>query len=334
MQSNRILTGIKPTGVPHLGNYFGAIKPALESPINNDLFFFIADYHALTTIRDAALLKRLSFNVAATWLACGLDPKKVIFYRQSDIPEIFELSWILACLTPKGLLNRAHAYKALVDSNMSQKKDPDKNINMGLFNYPTLMAADILCFGTHLVPVGIDQKQHVEIARDIAETFNAQFGPVFVIPKCSWVENQNIVMGTDGRKMSKNYNNIVPIFSEDVALKKQVMSIKTDALSIEAVKDPDRCTLFKLYKLFASELEIASLRDQYLQGGLAYGVVKKDLVSRINDYFSPFQTQYQYYVSHPKEVDSILAEGASRARIVARGMLSRVRLAIGLPTIS
>jgi tryptophanyl-tRNA synthetase len=334
MSTQRILTGIKPTGMPHIGNFFGAIQPALSLSSGADSFFFIADYHALTTVKNATQFKLLSSQVAAVWLACGLDPDTVVFYRQSDIPEIFELHWILSCVASKGLLNRAHAYKALVDANTAAKKDPDKNINMGVFNYPILMAADILLFDTTRVPVGGDQKQHVEIARDIAQTFNSVFGEVFVIPECviqeTSQETHAVIVGIDGRKMSKNYDNTIPLFDEERVIKKRIMSIKTGSLGVEAVKDPDTCALFSLFQLFGSSDEINDVRNRYQQGGLAYGELKNVLFDKVLHFFEPSRDRYRYYMSHPQEVDSLLARGATAARVVASETLLRVRHAIGL----
>ncbi|MEJ2658105.1 MAG: tryptophan--tRNA ligase [Desulfobacterales bacterium] len=245
------LTGIKPTGTPHIGNYLGMIKPALELVQRYQTLYFIADYHALTTERDPEKLKRQTYEAAAVWLALGLDPEKVVFFRQSDIPEVFELTWILACLTPKGLLNRAHAYKSTVEENIRQGKNTDDNINAGLFSYPVLMAADILLFGTHVVPVGQDQKQHVEIARDIAFGFNSHYGKVFTMPEVMTRRDVMSVPGVDGRKMSKAYRNTIPIFANDEVIRRQVMAIVTDSKPPEAPKDPETSNLFVLYRYFA-----------------------------------------------------------------------------------
>jgi len=335
MSNKRLLTGIKPTGAPHIGNFFGAIQPALglSSEENMESLFFIADYHALTTVKNAAQLKLLSLQVAASWLACGLDPSKVLFYRQSDISEIFELNWILSCVVAKGLLNRAHAYKALVDANHSSKKDPDKNINMGVFNYPILMAADILLFNTTCVPVGIDQKQHVEIARDIAQNFNKIFGDVFVVPEIVIQKNQTCIVGIDGRKMSKNYNNTIPLFEDESVIKKRVMSIKTESLSVDAVKDPDSCSLFSLFQLFASSDDVNRVRNHYLEGGLAYGTLKQELLGNMLSFLTPFRERYDHYMSNPQEIALYLTEGAAQARSIARETLSRVRSAMGLDSL-
>lgn len=326
----RVLTGIKPTGQPHIGNYLGAIKPALAQNSNTDAFFFIADYHALTTVHDQSLFKQLSLEVAATWLACGLDPEKVIFYRQSDIPEIFELNWILSCFAPKGLLNRAHAYKALVDANSVNQKDPDKNISMGVFNYPVLMAADILLFNTEVVPVGADQKQHVEIARDIAEKFNHTYGACFTLPEPQIDEVVQTIPGVDGRKMSKNYNNTIPLFVPEKQFRKRIMQIQTDSTPLEEPKDPDSCNLFSLYSLFASQNDINRVRSGYLEGGLGYGTVKKELADFLLTEFAEIRKSYDRYISDPMGINAILNSGSQKARVFAEKQLSVVRKALGL----
>ncbi|SFL99102.1 tryptophanyl-tRNA synthetase [Gracilibacillus orientalis] len=245
-----ILTGIKPTRQIHLGNYIGAIKPALDLAKIEDYrsAYFVADYHGLTKIHNAEEFRHLSYGIAATWLALGLDPDMVIFYRQSDVPDIFELNWILSCFTSKGLMNRAHAYKALIDSNKKSEKDIDFCVNMGLFNYPVLMAADILMFKTEVVPVGKDQVQHVEITRDIAESFNNTYGETFLLPEYKIQENTAVLPGLDGRKMSKSYNNTIPLFEDPKKLQKLINKIKTDSLLPEAPKDPDRSTIFMFIK--------------------------------------------------------------------------------------
>ena len=250
----RVLTGIKPTGYAHLGNYFGAIKPAIElsKDENYECFYFIADYHALTTLKTKDEMKEYFYNIACTWLACGLDPNRVIFYRQSDIKEVFEINWILCNVTPKGLMNRAHAYKAIVENNEQNNFDRDANVNMGVYNYPILMASDILSFGADLVPVGLDQKQHIEIARDIAMAFNKKYQEVFNIPDCYIQENNNTLVGLDGRKMSKSYNNTIQLFTDEKELKKKINKIVTDSKLPGEPKDVN-CTINKLYKLFVDE---------------------------------------------------------------------------------
>ena len=281
----RVLTGIKPTGLPHIGNYFGAIKPALSLSDQYDSFYFIADYHALTTIKDPKLMSDYSLNIAAAWLALGLDPEKTVFYKQSDIPEIFELAWILSCFAAKGLLNRAHAYKSAVDENLKLHHDMDHNINHGIFAYPVLMAADILLFNTDLVPVGADQKQHIEIARDIAESVNKVAGNVLTVPEPLIHDDTKLVPGIDGLKMSKNYNNTLPIFLTEKKLRKKVMQIVTDSTPVEDSKNSENCNVFKLFSLFNTTQEQEDLSKRYKKGGLGYGTVKQELYESILDYF-------------------------------------------------
>ena len=329
IMKKRILTGIKPTGYAHLGNYFGAIKPAIKLSHNEDYecFYFIADYHALTTLKNADEMQDHLYNIACTWLACGLDPDKVIFYKQSDIPEDFELNWILCNVTPKGLMNRAHAYKAVVESNVSKNMDVDFGVNMGLYNYPILMAADIILYGADLVPVGQDQKQHIEIARDIAKNFNKKYGKVFVEPQ-EYIEEQfQTLVGLDGRKMSKSYGNTIQLFTTEEVLRKSINQIVTDSKMPGEPKDVD-CTLNKIYKLFASE-EQAEAFDEKLRNGLGWGEAKKELYELANNYIKPMREKYFYYMEHKELVDQILEEGASKARVVAKEYLSKVRKAIG-----
>ncbi|MBQ8444294.1 MAG: tryptophan--tRNA ligase, partial [Clostridia bacterium] len=270
----KILTGIKPTGYAHIGNYFGAIKPAIElSKEEYDCYYFIADYHALTTLKTKEEMQEYFYNIACTWLACGLDPNKVVFYKQSDIPEIFELNWILSNVTPKGLMNRAHAYKAIVEKNQETGQDIDQGVNMGIYNYPILMASDILLFNTNLVPVGADQKQHIEIARDIAKSFNGKYGKVFVEPEDYVQEQCATLVGLDGRKMSKSYNNTIQLFTSENVLKKAINRIVTDCKLPGEPKELD-CTLNKIYKLFATVNQQQAF-DQKLQNGLGWGDAKK-----------------------------------------------------------
>lgn len=326
----RVLTGIKPTGLPHIGNYFGAIKPALECSSQYDSFYFIADYHALTTMRDKETLQDYSFQIAAAWLALGLDPQKTIFYRQSDISEIYEFAWILSCLTSKGLLNRAHAYKAAVDNNLKSHQDMDHNINQGLFNYPVLMAADILLFKTDLVPVGADQKQHIEIARDIAETFNRHYGNILTLPEPLIHETTQIIPGIDGLKMSKNYNNTIPIFLPEKKLRKRIMQIVTDSMSVEQAKDPSRCNIFQLFKLFSTTDQQTTLANQYRAGGLGYGEVKQQLFEHILNYFSDARSRYNDIMNHKKDCQNDLKKGQQKARKIAQDTLTTVKKAIGI----
>ena len=285
MSKKNILTGIKPTGTPHIGNYLGAIKPALKDMHNPDYNYklFVADYHAHTTVKDAKLFREYVYEIAATWLACGLDPQKVTFYAQVDVPELFELTWLLSCHTPKGDLNRAHAYKALVQANIDKgSKDPDHGVNMGLFTYPLLMAADILLFDTNLVPVGKDQIQHVEIARSIASRINALYKTqVLVEPESLVVESVAVVPGLDGRKMSKSYDNTIPLFCSEKRLKKLVNRITTDSTGADGPKDPDNSLIFDYYKLFASDEEVETFAGQ-LRGGISWGEAKAELFEKIN----------------------------------------------------
>jgi len=323
------LTGIKPTGTPHVGNYLGAILPALELAKNYRAFYFIADYHALTTVRDGQQLEDLTYEVAATWLALGLDHEKVTFFRQSDVPELFELQWILACYTPKGLLNRAHAYKAATDQNAESGKDLDFGINAGLFNYPVLMASDILMFATNIVPVGLDQKQHIEIARDIAENFNNTFGDILTLPEGLIQEDLMTIPGIDGRKMSKNYNNTLPLFFSPKKLRKRVMQIQTDSKTVEEPKNPDECNIFAIYRRFATPEQIAHMRTRYEKGGLGYGTAKQELFELLEASFGQKREKYDALMANKAELDKILLAGAQKARAVSIPMLNKVRKAIG-----
>jgi tryptophanyl-tRNA synthetase len=327
------LTGIKPTGTPHIGNYLGMIKPALELVRHYRAVYFIADYHALTTERDPEKLRFQIYEVAATWLALELDPDKVVFFRQSDVPEVFELTWILACLTSKGLLNRAHAYKAAVNENIRQGKSEDDNINAGVFNYPVLMAADILLFGTHVVPVGQDQKQHIEIVRDVASSFNAHYGKVFTIPEALVRKDVMSVPGVDGRKMSKAYGNTIPIFAEDKVIQRQVMGIITDSKPPEAPKDPEACNLFSLYRQFASPEAIKETQRVYLSGGARYSDIKKELIELLLEKFKQGRRTYEALLYDQAVMERILTQGAATARTIAEPLLARVRRKIGIDLI-
>ena len=325
----RVLTGIKPTGYAHIGNYFGAIKPAIELSKNPDYecYYFIADYHALTTLNNKQEMQEYFYNIACTWLACGLDPNKVVFYRQSDIKEDFELNWILCNVTPKGLMNRAHEYKACVEKNESLGVDRDDGVNMGLYNYPILMAADILLFDTDYVPVGLDQKQHIEIARDIAHNFNGKYGKALKEPMEYIDEDNNTLVGLDGRKMSKSYNNTIILFTDENTLKKSIMRVVTDSRLPGEPKDVN-CTVNKLFKLFASKEEAEKFEED-LKKGLAWGEAKKQLFEVANRFISPMREKFNYYMSHRDEVDKILQTGAMKAEKVAKEVLARVRKAIG-----
>lgn len=332
--ANKItLTGIKPTGSPHLGNLVGAILPALKLAARPDMtsVFFIADYHALTTVRDADEMNRLSHEVAAAWIAFGLDPEKVVFYRQSDVPEIFELAWVLSCFTPKGKMNRAHAYKAAMDQNVESGNDADAGIHMGLYGYPVLMAADILMFGSHYVPVGRDQEQHVEIARDIADRFNNSFGQTLVLPEAKIDDNIASIAGIDGRKMSKSYNNAIPLFADPKGTRKLVMKYKTDSSSPQEPKDPDTSVLFQLYREFADEAQLAALRQRY-ESGIGWGEVKELVAERLNDFLAEPRHLYADLMSNTLILDAHLAHGAERARAMARPILDDIRRKIGMHT--
>ncbi len=324
------LTGIKPTGQPHIGNYLGMIKPALELANHYQALYFIADYHALTTVKKKKELEDLTYQVTATWLALGLNPDDVIFYRQSDIPEVFELSWILACFTAKGLLNRAHAYKTLVDENVQADREEDKGINTGLYTYPVLMAADILLFDTNVVPVGLDQQQHLEISRDVALTFNNNYREVLVVPDALIREDVMTITGLDGRKMSKSYNNVIPIFAPSNQVRKQVMRIVTDSKRPEEPKDPDECNIFSIYRHFADADAVENKRQLYLEGGLAYGEMKNELYELLETTFSDQREQYDSLMENRKELDQVLEAGAEKARYIATRVLGKVRKAVGV----
>lgn len=323
------LTGIKPSGKPHIGNYLGMIRPALELAKHYQALYFIADYHALTTVQDGSKLKEQTYDVAATWLALGLDPEKVIFYRQSDIPEVMELTWILSCFTSKGLLNRAHAYKAAVDDNLANGRPPDEGINSGLYFYPVLMAADILLFNTNFVPVGLDQKQHIEIARDIAQAFNSNYGNILTLPEAAILEEVMTIPGLDGRKMSKSYDNVIPMFAPANQLRKSVMRIVTDSRPPEEPKDPETDNVFAIYRHFAAEVDIQRVRERYLQGGMAYSEIKGELFELLEQNFGPARTRYDEYMQDWGYLDQVLQKGAEKARKVATPLLERIRKAVG-----
>jgi len=324
------LTGIKPTGKPHIGNYLGMYRPALDLMENYQGMYFVADLHALTTMHDAATLKDLVYEVAASWLALGLDPDEAIFFRQSDIPEIPEFTWIMSCFTSKGLLNRAHAYKDAVDKNLELNRDPDEGINAGLFYYPVLMAADILLYGSDVVPVGLDQKQHIEITRDIAEAFNRTYGDVLKVPEGLIQESVMKVPGIDGRKMSKSYDNTIPIFAPEKKLRKQVMRIVTDSKRPEDPKDPDDDNLFALLRFFASPERLEEIRQLYVGGGAAYGELKKELASLILEHFADARVKFDNLIQNKDYLDQVLLEGAQKARAMGKPYLQAARKATGL----
>ncbi len=331
----RVLTGITTSGTPHLGNYAGAIRPAIQSSTQPgvDAFFFLADYHALIKCDDPARIARSRLEVAATWVAAGLDTDRVTFYRQSDIPEIPELCWMLTCVTAKGLMNRAHAYKASVDANVAREVDPDDGVTMGLFSYPILMAADILMFNAHRVPVGRDQIQHLEMARDIAQRFNHLYGrgeALFVLPEVQIDEEVATLPGLDGRKMSKSYNNTIPLFEGGpAALKAAVAQIVTDSRLPGEAKDADAAHLFTLYRAFASQGQVADFRAA-LQDGLGWGEAKQALCELIESRIGPMRESYADLMAHPERVEAILLAGAEKARRIAGPFMARLRDAVGL----
>tara|TARA_B100000929_G_scaffold64826_2_gene49394 strand:- start:3093 stop:4061 length:969 start_codon:yes stop_codon:yes gene_type:complete len=320
---SRILTGVQSTGTPHLGNLLGAIMPAIKmanSP-ENDSFIFIADMHSLTQIKDAETLRNNTYSVAATWLACGIDIEKTVFYRQSDIPQASELSWYLSCFFPYQRLTLAHSFK--------DKADRLEDVNAGLFTYPMLMAADILLYDAEIVPVGKDQLQHLEITRDVASRFHAKMGETFVIPEAKVEENILYVPGTDGSKMSKSKDNTVNIFQTDKKLKKQIMGIQTDSTPLEEPKNPDTCNVFNIYKLLGSEAQTAELRQKYEAGGFGYGHAKQALFELVKETFAEPREKYEYYINNLEEVDKALAIGKEKATTVAKDVLKRVREKLG-----
>ena len=334
MSKKIVLTGITPSGTPHLGNYIGAIKPAIEMSTNQDYqcMYFIADQHSLIKLWDKKLRQQYINEIACSWLALGLDPDKTMFYRQSDIPEIMELNWILSSVAPKGLLNRAHAYKAVVDQNIQEGGgDPDKGITMGLFNYPVLMAADIMMFDAELVPVGKDQIQHIEIARDIANRFNHIYKyQALTPPQAMTSDDGQTILGLDGRKMSKSYDNTIPIFSTEKKLRKQIMKIITNSQLPEEKKDPTNCTVFSIYKSISTQSEIKDLEQKYLAGGLGWGDAKQILFEKVNTYLADAREKYDHYIANPKLVEDILAQGAQKTRPIAVQKLKEIKDIIGI----
>ncbi len=319
----RILTGIQSTGTTHLGNLLGAIIPAvnLSKEDDNESFLFIADLHALTQVKDAELLKENTYKTAAAWLACGLDPEKTIFYRQSDIPEVTELMWHLLCFYPYKRLTLAHSFK--------DKADRLDDVNGGLFTYPMLMAADILLYDAEVVPVGKDQKQHIEMTRDVATKFNLQHGDTFIIPEDAIAEDTKLIPGTDGHKMSKSRNNLIDIFLPDKKLRKQIMSIVSNSEALEDPKDPDNCNIFSLYSIIAAPDAIAEMRNNYENGGYGYGHAKQALYELILEKFEKERTSFQYLMHNQKEIEEALAVGAKKARKVAQEVIQRVRTKSG-----
>jgi tryptophanyl-tRNA synthetase len=327
----RVLTGITTTGTPHLGNYVGAIRPAIEASkdVSTEAYLFLADFHALIKNQDPDQVAQSSREIAATWLALGLDPEKTFFYRQSDVPEIAELSWILSCSAAKGLMNRAHAYKAAVQANEAAGEDPDFAVTMGLFSYPILMAADILIFNAHKVPVGRDQIQHVEMARDIAQRFNHHYGDIFTLPEAVTDDNVAVLQGLDGRKMSKSYGNTVALFGTPKQLQKSINKIKTNLLEPGDPKDTDDSTVFQIWCAFASGAERDRMRAAFADG-IAWGEAKKQLFERVNDELAPARASYERLMASPTEVEEILQQGADRLRPKSQALIEQVRRAVGL----
>ncbi|MCI0499702.1 MAG: tryptophan--tRNA ligase [Planctomycetales bacterium] len=318
----RVLSGIQPSGKLHIGNYFGAMRQHLQLQAENEGFYFIADYHALTTNPVPSVLREHTFNVAMDYLALGLDPQKTVFWRQSDVPEVTELAWLLSCVTPMGLLQRCTSFKDKVAQGLSPVH--------GLFAYPILQAADILIFDSNLVPVGADQKQHIEVARDIAVKFNTIYGETFVLPDEHILKSVAVVPGIDGRKMSKSYNNTIEIFEPENSVKKKVMQVVTDSTPVEAPKNPDTCNAFALLKLVAPDAELADWKQKYLAGGVGYGTVKKRVVELLHEYFRPYRQKRQDLEKNRDYVERVLCDGARRARAVAGQTMRRVRDAVGL----
>ncbi|MBD5389288.1 tryptophan--tRNA ligase [bacterium] len=328
MSEQIILTGIKPTGMPHLGNYVGALKPLIDMARDHRTFMFIADLHALNTIKDPAALRRHTYEIAAGLMALGLDLNNAILFRQSDIVQVPQLATMLMNVTPKGLMNRAHSYKAAMDKNTAAGLDVDAGVNMGLYTYPILMAADILLYGTDIVPVGADQKQHVEFARDIAGYFNNTYGDVFKLPEPVIGRDTGLIPGLDGRKMSKSYDNTIPLFCTADELKKKVMRIITDSKTPDEPKDPDTSTIVQLYAHFATPDELAAFREQFAAPGMGYGTAKTMLFEKINGYLADARAEYERLMAHPDEIDAALAAGAARARAVAEQTYARVHRAM------
>ncbi|MYM62555.1 tryptophan--tRNA ligase [Pseudomaricurvus sp. HS19] len=331
MAKTRVLTGITTTGTPHLGNYVGAIRPAIEASRQQEnlSFYFLADYHALIKCQDPEQVHQSTLEIAATWLALGLDTDNVVFYRQSDIPEIPELTWLLTCQAAKGLMNRAHAYKAAVDSNREDGQDSDFGINMGLYSYPILMAADILMFNANKVPVGKDQIQHIEMARDIAARFNHHYGEHFVLPEAVVDEHVAVLQGLDGRKMSKSYGNTIPLFLGEKQLKKHINKIKTNLLEPGEPKDPDTSTVFQIWQAFASAEQTAEMRQAFADG-IAWGEAKKQLFELVNAELGEARERYETLLANPALIEEKLQQGAAKARAYSQPMLEACRRAVGI----
>ena len=331
MSLTRVLTGITTSGTPHLGNYVGAVRPSVQASRRAGVqsFYFLADYHALIKTGDPARVQRSTLEIAATWLAAGLDPDKVLFYRQSDIPEIPELTWFLTCVCGKGLLNRAHAYKASVDKNTAAGTEPDDGVTAGLFMYPVLMAADIILFNAHQVPVGRDQIQHIEMARDMASSFNHLYGEHFTLPEVVIDEQVATLPGLDGRKMSKSYDNTIPLFAPREQLRKLVMGLLTDSRAPGEPKDTEGSALFQIYQAFATPEETEAMRQAYASG-IAWGEAKERLFERLDAEIAPMRATYEHFMAHPEEVETILQKGAAKARAIATPFLHTLRHSVGL----
>jgi len=318
----RVLSGIKPSGKLHIGNYFGMVKQALDLQEQHEAYLFIADYHALTTVRDPREIRENTRDLALDFLACGLDPKRTVFYRQSDVPEVTELTWLLSVLTPMGLLERCHSYKDALARGLAPSH--------GLFTYPVLMTADILAVQSDIVPVGRDQKQHLEVARDLAVKFNLAYGDVFKLPEPMIQEHVAVVPGVDGQKMSKSYDNTIEVFAPMNEIKKRIMQIVTDSRTVEEPKDPDTCNIFALFRLFASASEIEAMAARYRAGGMGYGEAKKALLARFQEYFGAMRARREELARDPAGVQAVLEDGARRARAQAAITLRRARKAVGL----
>lgn len=327
----RFLTGITTSGTPHLGNYVGSVRPSVRASLRADVqsFYFLADYHALIKVDEPARIQRSTLEIAATWLACGLDPERVTFYRQSDIPEIPELAWFLTCVTGKGILNRAHAYKASVDKNIARGDDPDADVTAGLFMYPVLMGADIMLFNAHKVPVGRDQIQHIEMARDMAQRFNHLYGEHFTLPEAEIDEAVATLPGLDGRKMSKSYDNTIPLFAPRAEMQKLISGIVTDSRTPGEPKDTEGSALFQIYQAFATPEETDALRKAYAEG-IAWGDAKQRLFERIDREIAPMRERYETLINDPAQIEHILLAGAEKARNISRPFIGRLRHAVGL----
>jgi tryptophanyl-tRNA synthetase len=318
----RILSGIQPSGALHIGNYFGMMRPAVALQTEGEALYFVADYHALTSLRDPEMLRANSRRVALDFLACGLNADRATLFRHSDVPQVTELAWILSTVAPMGLLERAHSYKDKLARGMSP--------NVGLFSYPILMAADILIYDSDVVPVGKDQKQHIEITRDLAVKMNETYAQIFKLPEPRIQPATETVPGIDGQKMSKSYGNNIDIFSDEKEMRKRVMSIVTDSLAVDAPKDPATSTIFKLYSLVASKDEIADMRERFVKGGTGYGDFKKQLFEKLWEYFAPMRKRREEILKDKTYIDDVLARGAKRANLIADGVMKRVRKAVGL----